>query len=154
MASPTSVAIDTNVLAYAENTNGPERKREALDILDRLAPETTLIPVQALAELFNVLVKKARRSRREAEQAVLAWGDAFPLIDTSSSVSLAAMMLANDHQLGIWDAVILAAAADAGCRLLLSEDLQEGFTWSGVTVTNPFSPSRHPLLNALLESSR
>jgi hypothetical protein len=37
------------------------------------------------------------------------------------------------------------------CRLLLSEDLQEGFTWSGVTVTNPFSTSRHPLLEAMLK---
>ena len=79
----------------------------------------------------------------------MSWGDSFPLIETSASVSLAAMMLANDHQLGIWDAIILAAAADAGCRLLLSEDLQDGFTWSGVTVTNPFAAKRHPLLDAL-----
>jgi hypothetical protein len=51
----------------------------------------------------------------------------------------AAADLATDHQLGIWDSVILSAAAEAGYRLLLSEDLQEGFTWKGVTVTNPFS---------------
>jgi predicted nucleic acid-binding protein len=59
--------------------------------------------------------------------------------------------LAVDHRFGWWDAVILSAAADARCRLLLSEDLQEGFTWSGVTVTNPFSTSRHPLLEAMLK---
>ena len=153
MTSSISVAIDTNILAYAEDTNGPEKKRAALDILDKLPSETTLIPVQVLGELFNVLVKKARWARRDAERAVLTWGDAFPLIETSSSISLAAMMLANAHQLGIWDAVILSAAADAGCRLLLSEDLQEGFTWSGVTVTNPFSRSRHPLLSAMLDPS-
>ncbi|MCA7120267.1 MAG: hypothetical protein LGL72_12845 [Acidibrevibacterium sp.] len=41
--------------------------------------------------------------------------------------------------------------SQAGCRLLLSEDLQEGFTWAGVTVVNPFSSPRHALLNALLE---
>jgi hypothetical protein len=34
--------------------------------------------------------------------------------------------------------------------LLLSEDLQEGFTWRGVTVTNPFASALHPLLAALL----
>jgi predicted nucleic acid-binding protein len=53
--------------------------------------------------------------------------------------------------LRIWDAVILAAAASAGCRLLLSEDMQEGFTWNGVTVTNPFSAKKHRLLEELLE---
>jgi len=147
-----TLALDTNILVYAEDVNGPAMKRAALDLLDKLPPETTMVPAQTLGELFNVLVKKARRSRRDAERAVLAWGDAFPLIETSSSVVLAAMMLANDHQLGIWDAVILAAAADAGCRLLLSEDLQNGFTWSGVTVTNPFAPARHPLLEALLNA--
>ena len=63
---------------------------------------------------------------------------------------LAAADLATDHQLGIWDAVILSAASQAGCRLLLSEDLQEGFTWGGVTVVNPFSSPQHALLHALL----
>jgi predicted nucleic acid-binding protein len=45
---------------------------------------------------------------------------------------------------------MLSAAAVARCRLLLSEDLQEGFTWRGVTVTNPFRVDRHPLLAAVL----
>ena len=145
-----SVAIDTNVLAYAEGTNGESKRWVALGLLRRLPPEFTLLPAQALGELFNVLVRKAGRSRAEAERSVLAWGDAFPLIETSSGVVAAAMALANHHQLGIWDAIVMSAAADAGCRLLLSEDLQEGFTWSGVTVTNPFSTSRHALLDAML----
>ena len=145
-----NIAIDTNILAYAEGVNGAEKKLAALDLIRKLPEESTLLPVQALGELFFVLVRKAGRSRDTARLAVLDWGDAFPLVETSSSVLLAAMDLAADHQLRFWDAVILAAAADAGCRLLLSEDLQDGFTWSGVTVTNPFSPSPHALLGALL----
>jgi predicted nucleic acid-binding protein len=46
----------------------------------------------------------------------------------------------------------LATAADTGCRLLLSEDMQNGFTWNGVTVANPFATIRHPLLDAILQS--
>jgi predicted nucleic acid-binding protein len=61
--------------------------------------------------------------------------------------------LASAHGLSIWDSVIFAAAADAGCRLLLSEDLQEGFTWRGVTVANPFAATRNPLLAATLATS-
>ncbi|HZC22176.1 MAG TPA: VapC toxin family PIN domain ribonuclease, partial [Candidatus Binatia bacterium] len=49
-----------------------------------------------------------------------------------------------------WDAIILSAAAEAGCRLLLSEDLQAGFTWNGVTVANPFAAKKHELLAELL----
>jgi predicted nucleic acid-binding protein len=145
-----NIALDTNILAYAEGVNGAQKKAAALDLTRRLPPESTLLPVQMLGELFFVLVRKAGRPRDAARLAVIGWGDAFPLIETSSPVLMAAMDLAADHRLGWWDAVILSAAADAGCRLLLSEDFQDGFTWSGVTVTNPFSPSPHPLLGALL----
>lgn len=148
-----NVAIDTNVLAYAEGMNGASRKQMALHLLETLAPESTFVPVQVLGELFGVLVRKAGWSRATAGAAVLSWGDAFPLIESSNDVMLAAADLATAHQLGIWDAVILSAAADARCRLLLSEDLQDGFTWRGVTVTNPFLPSRHPLLDAMMESA-
>lgn len=66
---------------------------------------------------------------------------------------LAAADLATDHQLSISDAVILAAAAEGRCRLLLSEDMQEGFTWKGATVTNPFASHQYELLAALLADS-
>ena len=46
---------------------------------------------------------------------------------------------------------MISVAAEGGCRLLLSEDLQDGFSWRGVTIANPFAASRHPLLDALLE---
>jgi predicted nucleic acid-binding protein len=146
-----TVALDTNVLAYAEETNGAVIQRRALAIIDRLAPEATVVAAQTLGELFNVLVKKARWPGDRASAAVLAWGDTFPVVDTSPEVMLAAIELTRQHQLGIWDAIILASAADARARLLLSEDLQDGFTWSGVTVANPFATKRHPLLDAILK---
>src|ERR1041384_5221006 len=110
------VALDTNVLGYAEGINGRERRAEALTLLELLPPDSTLIPLQALGELVAVLGRKPRRSRNEARAAVLSWGDTFPLIDTSSSIILIAGDLAVAHQLGFWDAVILSAAADAKCR--------------------------------------
>ena len=145
------LALDTNVLAYAEGVNGAPRKKTTLDILEKLPEDSTFLPVQVLGELFHVLVRKAGRTPERARLAVLSWQDAFPLIETSPAVFLAATDLATHHHLGIWDAVILSAAAAAGCRLLLSEDLQEGFTWHGATVTNPFSSERHELLAALLK---
>ncbi len=144
------VALDTNVLAYAEGVNSAERRNTALDLVQTLRQESIVIPVQVLGELFNVLVRKAGRSRADARDALLSWCDAFPIVETMPEVMLAAADLATDHRLGIWDAVILSAASQAGCRLLLSEDLQEGFTWGGVTVVNPFRPDHHILLKAAL----
>ena len=123
---------------------------KALELIQRLPPGAIVLPVQTLGELFNVLVRKAKRRPAPARAAVLSWRDAYPLVETSDTVMVSATDLASDHDLTIWDSVVLAASAESGCRLLLSEDLQEGFTWRGVTVTNPFAPTPHSLLTALL----
>jgi predicted nucleic acid-binding protein len=144
------IALDTNVLAYAEGTNGTAMRDKALEIIQRLPVGAVVLPVQTLGELFNVLVRKAKRRPARARAAVLSWADAYPTIETSAAVIVNAADLASGYGLTIWDSVVLAASAEAGCRLLLSEDLQDGLTWRGVTVTNPFSPRLHPLLAALL----
>jgi predicted nucleic acid-binding protein len=147
------IALDTNILVYAEGLNGPQRKQAAVDLLQKLPQDLLVTPAQTLGELFNVLVKKARRTPAEARAAILSWHDSFEVADTSAKVIIAATDLASQHRLGIWDSVVLATAADAGCRLLLSEDMQDGFTWSGVTVANPFASVLHPLLDAILHST-
>ena len=144
------VALDTNVLAYAEGANGVTMREKALKLIQRLPPGAIVLPAQTLGELFNVLVRKAKRSPVRAREAVLSWRDAYEVVETSASVIVGATDLATDHGLTIWDSVVLAASAESGCRLLLSEDLQEGFTWRGVTVTNPFAATLHPMLAALL----
>lgn len=145
------MALDTNILAYAEGINGAARKADALGLIQQLPESAVMLPVQALGELFQLLVRKAGRTAAQARDALLSWRDAFPLIETSEDVIVAAAELSASHRIGFWDAVILASASEGGCRLLLTEDLQDGFTWSGVTVTNPFARSPHPLLREFLQ---
>ena len=123
---------------------------KALQLIQRLPQTTIVLPVQTLGELFNVLVRKATWRPARARAAVLSWRDAYSIAETSASVMISATDIASDHGLSIWDSVVLATSAEAECRLLLSEDLQEGFTWRGVTVTDPFAPALHPLLSSLL----
>lgn len=132
------VALDTNVLAYAEGVNGPERRQAALQVVRELAGDEVILPIQAVAELFTVLTRKARWPAAQARAAARQWIDSYTVFDTTAAVLADAMELAVAHHLARWDAVILAAAAQAECRLLLSEDMQDGFVWRGVTVRNPF----------------
>jgi predicted nucleic acid-binding protein len=132
------VALDSNVLVYAEGVNGPARQLVALEALRDVEADDLLVPVQALAELFAVLTRKARMPAAQARAAVLGWVDACEVIDTRLSTLTEAMELVATHRLSPWDAVILAAAAGEDCRILLSEDMQAGFTWRGVTISNPF----------------
>ena len=132
------VALDTNILAYAEGVNGQARKDAALRILQEFGEHEVMLPVQALGELFVVLTRKAKREAAEVRIALLGWSDSFAMIETTPDVIVEAMELVTTHRLSFWDSVMLAAAAQAGCRFLLYEDMQDGFTWRGVTVRNPF----------------
>ncbi len=146
------LALDTNVFVYAEGGNGGEMQDRTLALIDDLRRRHMLyVPLQVIGELFNVLVRKVGRRPTEARADVLTWVSPATVIETSRWVMSAAIDLATDHQLSIWHSVILAAAADAECSLLLSEDLHNGFTWSGVTVVNPYAANIHPLLAGLLE---
>ncbi len=133
------IALDSNVLVYAEGVNGQERKTLAGGILKGFAEEEIVLPAQALGELFTVLTRKARWPAAQARAAVLGWQDAYPVADTSAAVLVEAMEISCTHQLSLWDAVMIAVAAQAGCRLLLSEDMHDGFIWRGVTIRNPFA---------------
>jgi predicted nucleic acid-binding protein len=146
------LALDTNVLAYIEGVNGISRQRIATEFVAGLPAGSTFVPVQVLGELFRVLVGKVKQSRERARAAILNCLEIYSVIETSPTILRAAVDLSADHDLSIWDAIILASAASAGCRLLLTEDMQEGFTWSGVTVVNPFAKKRNTLLDRLLET--
>ena len=139
-------ALDTNILAYVEGVNGAVYQQSAIALGQALAKGGTLVPIQALGDLYNVLVRKSGWPGDQARAAILTWRNTFPLAPTTEAAKIAAA----DHRLGIWDSLMVAVAAESGCRLLLSEDMQDGFSWRGVTVVNPFAAIRHPLLGALL----
>jgi predicted nucleic acid-binding protein len=144
------LALDTNVLAYAEGINGAQMQGKAAALLAALPAGSVLLPVQVLAELFNLLVRKGRQLPAVAEANVIRWRNEFEVVDTSTSTLDSALELAARHQFTIWDALVLSAAAEGGCRLLLSEDLHHGFSWRGVVTANPFAESRNPLLEGIL----
>jgi predicted nucleic acid-binding protein len=146
-------ALDTNVLVYAEGIGDADRCRRARHWVVRAAQAQAVIPLQVLGELHRVLVVKGRRSPADARMAVIGWADSFEVVDGRWPTMQAALDLCADHQLAMWDALILATAADARCRVLLSDDLQQGFTWRGITVVNPFSEPGHPLLARLPDHS-
>ena len=143
------VALDTNVLAYAEGLGDVPRCRRANELIEALPAVNVLIPVQVLGELHRVLSSKAGLTVKKARDAALSWADAFEVVDSSWSAMAAAFDLVADHRMQIWDALILSVAAEHKCRLLVTEDLHDGFTWHGVTVVNPFAASRNPLLASL-----
>ncbi|HKK00667.1 MAG TPA: PIN domain-containing protein [Desulfuromonadales bacterium] len=146
------IALDTNILAYAEGVGEESKHQAALMLIERLPAELVLLPAQTMGELYRVLAGKAGRNPGAVREIILGWTDCFDVADSTWAAFQSAVDLAVDHRLQIWDALILAVAAENHCRLLLSEDLQGGFTWRGVTVVNPFVSPSNPLLAGLLKA--
>jgi predicted nucleic acid-binding protein len=132
------IALDTNVLVYAERVNGDDRAFRVRRYLEECADDEKILPVQTLAELFTVLTRKAKWPASRARASVLAWRAACEVVDTTDAALLEAMEIAEAHQFSLWDSLVLATAAQARCRVVVSEDMHAGFTWRGVEIRTPF----------------
>lgn len=126
--------FDTNILIYAFAA-GDRRSGRA----ESLLAEGGVIGVQVLNEFTSVARRKLGWdwTQIDAALAVISelMGPARPL---TAEIHAHALKLARDNTLSFNDALVIAAAADAGCRVLLTEDLQHGRKFGGVTVENPF----------------
>ena len=87
------VAIDTNVLAYAEGAGDEVRRATAIALMARLPESAVILPVQVLGELYRVLVGKLRRPAAQAHEAVLQWSDTFTVRDSTWSALQSALDL-------------------------------------------------------------
>jgi predicted nucleic acid-binding protein len=146
-------AADTNILVYAVGVNDEGRHRMATTLLAAMYAAGGVLPAQALAELHHVLVRKFRWDRAEASDHVAKWSLGFTISPTDPECIAAACALADDYALQIVDAIMIAAAARAGCRVLFSEDMQHDAIFGGVMIVNPFRDARHPMLRTFLTST-
>ncbi len=125
--------FDTNVLVYA--FLDVEKRGRALETLT----QGGVISAQVLNEFTHVAHRKRRRSWPEIEAALAVIRDWFrDIAPITSATHAAAVALARDHSLAFYDALILAAAIEAGCETLYSEDFQHGRRFGDLTVVNPF----------------
>lgn len=127
---------DTNILIYAVSDPADAAKSEQA----RAAlTATDCISVQVLNEFVNV----TRRKLKQDWEAVTAALEAIEAIEMdvvplTHELHRAARRIARDHRLSIYDAGIIAAALEAECETLWSEDFQAGRRFGGLTVRNPF----------------
>jgi len=133
--------IDSNVFVYLFDETD-DRKREAAErIVDSaLQNHNASISFQVVQETLNVLTRKlptpmtAEGAKGFLQQVLV------PLWRISPSQALyeRALDLQTRYRYGFYDSLIIAAALDAGCTRLYSEDLQVGQQIEGLTIRNPF----------------
>ncbi|MFI4890018.1 MAG: PIN domain-containing protein [Steroidobacterales bacterium] len=106
---------------------------------EALIADSSVIGLQVLNEFTSVARRKLRRHWDQIEASLEAIGELLgPARPLTIAIHARAIALARSHGLSFYDALIAAAALDAGCQLLCSEALQHGRTFAAVTVENPF----------------
>lgn len=132
------VFVDSNVIVYSRDSADPTKQRRAHAWLAHLAASRDgRISMQVLTEAYSVMVRKLAVPLDEARHDVrdlMAWSPA----PVGSGTLLAAWDLQDRHSISFWDALIVAAAGQARCETLLTEDLTHGETYGGVRVVDPF----------------
>ena len=128
-----SVFWDTNAFVYAFIA-GPKQQ-----IARRRLATGGVISVQVLNEFASVMTRKMQQPWQDVERFLsvirVRFRSAAPL---TLETHAAAVALARDHSLAFYDALILAAAIEAGCETLYSEDFQHGRRFGDCMILNPF----------------
>lgn len=133
-----TVFVDTNVLIYALDPGDSKKQAAARAWRAQLwATRRGRLSMQVVNEFYSKAIHRWPNSIEIARAEVLdlfAWQ---PLALQHGLVELA-WKFQDRFQLSFWDSLIVAAAKVAGCRYLLTEDLQDSQNLDGVHVLNPF----------------
>ena len=132
------LTLDTNILFYAMDREAGDRHELAMKIVDRAIFFDSILTLQSLSEFYAAVTRKDKMPPREAEAQLRDWMDLFPIVAAKSKTLLRAIKAVNQHTLSFWDALLWAAARDAGVTMILSEDFQHGRVLDGIQFCNPF----------------
>ena len=144
------VTFDANVLVYAADWRSDDRHVQAIELLKRAGRADCVLTMQALGEFLNVALRKKGVGLREAISFVEDWRMVFQVHAASNACLSHALDVVERDGLPFWDAMLWAAAREAGCRYIFTEDFQDGRRLDTVTFINPYSPKNAALVDTVL----
>jgi predicted nucleic acid-binding protein len=143
--------LDTNILVCALDRHAGDRHVLASRIIGEAVLADCYLTLQSVSEFYAAVTRRRLVPRAEAAAQARDWLDMFQSVPASASAVRAALMAATAGHASYWDALLVAAAAEAGCGTILTEGLTDGALLLGVRVLNPFAgPALAPAAEALL----
>lgn len=133
--------LDTNIIVYAYESEDLNKQKIAKELIIKgVSNNTASISYQVIQEFVNVATKKFK--------SPIKWSDCQLFIDRSLSLIwdvnpnkeliYSAINIAERWKYSFYDSLIIAAALEAGCSTLYSEDLQHKQKIYSVQIINPF----------------
>jgi predicted nucleic acid-binding protein len=144
----TRVALDSNILIYAELEPDSDKGKLSANLILRAARDG-VIPVQVLGEYLRFVQRRQPTNFPEAVRQASIYRTLFLTPPTTSATIGKACELAHGHRMQLWDCVVCAASIEAGARVLMTEDMQDGRIIGGLRLMNPFAPANTDTTAAL-----
>jgi predicted nucleic acid-binding protein len=133
--------LDTNIFVYTFDLSDDGKRQIASRLVsEALQSGQGVISYQVVQEFFNLAARKFKTPLDERQCGQYLDSVFVPLLAVHSSIHLfeRALELMTTLRISWFDSLIVAAAAEAGCSLLYSEDLQHGRKVGGLEIRNPF----------------
>jgi predicted nucleic acid-binding protein len=138
--------LDTNIFVYTFDDAHPEKQKKAQELIgEALSKRRGVISYQVVQEFLNVAIKKFAKPFSPIElnlyldQVLFSLCEIYP----SDEFYLFALEIKYYTHFSFYDSLIVAAALKTGCKILYSEDLQDGQNIAGLVIRNPFKKSLH-----------
>jgi predicted nucleic acid-binding protein len=133
--------LDTNIFAYSFDSTAPAKARKAAQLIRRAADSGQgVVSYQVVQEFFNIALRRFPQpmAMAEAEQYLITVFRPLLAIHSSPALYVEGLRIAAKHRFSWYDSLIVAAALEAQCETLFSEDLQHGREIEGLRIQNPF----------------
>lgn len=138
--SAVSFFLDTNVLVYTFDKTAPEKQATAQQLLERALSGDGCISFQVMQEFLNLALRKFDPPLTIAQAKRYVQTTLEPLCLVYADVDLyqRALDVRERWHFSFYDSLIVAAALEAHCTVLYSEDLQHNQKVGALTIINPF----------------
>ncbi len=135
--------LDSNLFIYLFDESDPRKQAVASQCVTKaLHQGSGVISFQVVQESLNVLTRKLKVPLK-LEDALSFFEQVLqPLwqVQPSAALYARALVLQTDLSISFYDSVMVSSALQAGCKRLLTEDLQHGQRIEGLRIENPFKP--------------
>jgi predicted nucleic acid-binding protein len=133
---PDKVFIDTNVFIYYQRADNPQKQFIAKSLLEN---NNCVASTQVMSEIGNILTKKYPTLEKEIELFLQDITKLYEIVTVAKNLIFSAIKIHCKYKFSFFDSQIVAAALEANCNILYSEDMQDGqIIENTLKIVNPF----------------
>ncbi|MDR1569033.1 MAG: PIN domain-containing protein [Oscillospiraceae bacterium] len=115
--------VDTNIMVYLYSGDEPIKRGLAIKTMEQFE---CCISIQVLNEFAAVFLRKFRIPAAKVLDAINEITEHVAILPIDENTVRKALLITERHGFSYYDSMIIAAALEGGCGILLSEDMQHG----------------------------